>query len=300
MKGNKNMIGVVPTSTKSFEVFGDFNSKNLVETKLYYDPKDQRLYFYSLTETRSNPNTGYFPVWNGNTIFSSKFSNKKYFDKDAIKMDIASLSNNVNEKIAKNIVYQQRKSDNSDILDPQLSDGDNAFTQCIKSVISKLNITMVDLIDMGYPKLDQKIITSYYLALTKITLMRTDKWFIWLDNILHMGFIVKVFKSDKLLISYTYPKNVFNTGIVKYDNIINTKDDPFKKIIKIIMIMENLTKEKLKSEEVDDYTINNMMTTISGNKSLSAQLFSRFIRMAKLSYTIEMYDKDKMIFEYRE
>ena len=36
--------------------------------------------------------------------------------------------------------------------------------------------------------------------------------------------------------------------------------------------MENLTKEKLKSEEVDDYTINNMMTTISGNKSLSAQL----------------------------
>lgn len=294
------MIGVIPTSTKSFEVFGDFNSKDLVENKLYYDPKDQRLYFYSLKEVRSNPNTGYFPVWNGSKTFSSKFSNQKYFDKDAIKMDIASLSNNVSKEIADNIIYQQRKSDNSDILNPQLSDGDNAFTQCIKSVISKLNITMVDLIDMGTPKLDQKLINSYYLALTKITLMRTDKWFIWLDNILHMGFVVKVFKNDKMIISYTYPKNEFDTGIVKYDNIIKTKDDPFKKIIKIIIIMENLTKEMLRSDEVDDYTINNMMTTINGNKSLSAQLFSRFIRMAKLSYTIEMYDKDKMIFEYRE
>lgn len=294
------MIGIIPTNTKSFEITGDFSSSDLIEGKLYYDKKDQRIYFYSTTETRSNPNTGYFPIWNGKETFISKFSNEKYFDKDAIKMDIDSLSKSVNKETAEQIIYKQRRCDNDDILKPQITDGDNAFTQCIKSIINILNISMIDLIDMGHPKLNQKIVTGYYMALTKITLMRTDKWFIWLDNILHMGFVVQVYKNDKQIVSYTYPKNVFDTGIVKYDQIVETNDDPFKKIIKIIMVMENLTKESLRSDEVDDYTINNMMTTINGNKSLSAQLFSRFIRMAKLSYTITIYDKDKEIFKYVE
>lgn len=294
------MIGIVPTTTASFEVFGDFNSNDLKEGKLYYDPSDGRLYFYSTTETRSNPNTGYFPVWNGKTKYKTQFSNKKYFEKDAIKMDIQSMSNSVNKQIADDILYRQRRSVNDEILSPQLSDGDNMFTQCIKGVINAKKITMVDLIDMGHPKVDQKIITSYYSALTKITFMRIDKFFIWLDCILHVGYELEVFNGDRKLLSYSYPKEEFDTGIVKYDQIIKTKDDSFKKIVKIIMIMENITKDSLRSDSVDDYTINNMITTLSGDKPLSAQLFSRFIRMANLSYTIKMMDKDQIIFEYKE
>ena len=66
------------------------------------------------------------------------------------------------------------------------------------------------------------------------------------------------------------------------------------------MISENITKNTLSGEDVDDYTINNMMTTINGKKALSSQLFSRFIRMAKLSYTITIYDNDKELFKYKE
>lgn len=295
------MIGVVPTTNKSFEVEGDFESKDLKEGKLYYDKLDGRLYFYSTTETRSNPNTGYFPVWDGKKKYKSKFSNEKYFEKDALKLDLQTLSNSVNGTVAQDILYRQRRCTNDEILTPSLSDGDNMFTQCIKGVINKLQVTMVDLIDMGTPKLSEKIITSYYSALTKITFMRMDKWFIWLDQILHIGYEMEVFKDDKKLLYYSYPENVFDTGIVKYDKIIETNDDSFKKIVKILMIMENITKDSLRSDNVDDYTINNMMTTLSGNKPLSSQLFSRFIRMAKLTYTIRMLDKDKnVLFEFKE
>jgi len=132
--------------------------------------------------------------------------------------------------------------------------------------------------------------------------MRMDKWNIWIDTILHLRYELIVYKENKQLLSYNYPSNKFDTGIVKYDKVIDTKDDPYKKIIKIIMIMENINKNNLRSKEVDDYTVNNMMTTINGNKSLSAQLFSRFIRMAELSYIVNMYDlhgKD-IIFQYKE
>lgn len=295
------MIGVVPTTSKSFEVIGDLNSKDLIEGKLYYDQSDNRLYYYSTVETRSNPNTGYFPVWDGKNKYKSKFSNEKYFDKDALKFDLKTLSDTVDATTAQDILYRQRRCTNDEMLAPVLSDGDNMFTQCIKGVINELKITMVDLIDMGTPKLSEKIITSCYSALTKITFMRMDKWFIWLDQILHIGYELEVFRDDKKLLSYTYPENVFDTGIVKYNKVIDTDDDPFKKIVKIIMIMENITKDNLRSDDVDDYTINNMMTTLSGNKSLSSQLFSRFIRMAKLSYTIRMLDKDKkVLFEFKE
>jgi len=175
------------------------------------------------------------------------------------------------------------------------------FTQCIKGVINQKQITMIDLYDMASPKLSEKMIENYYAALIRITFMRLDKWHIWTDVILHINYVIEVYNNKKKLLTYRYPKNEFDTGIVKFDTIINTKDDPFKKIIKILMIMENITKNTLKSDEVDDYTINNMMTTINGKKSLSAQLFSRFIRMAELSYTITIYDnKGKQIFEYKE
>lgn len=294
------MIGIIPATNKTYEVYGDFNSSNLVENKLYYDPADKRIYFYSTKETRSNPNTGYYPIWNGKDKFVTSFSNKKYFDKDVITVDVIAISASINKDVADDMRYRQRRSDNDEILHPQISDGDNMFTQCIKGAINAKHVTMVDLVDMSSPKLKMKVVENFYSALTKITFMRYDKWGIWLDVILHIGYNLEIFKDDKKLLSYKYPEDVFDTGIVRYDNVTSTKSDPFKKIIKILMVMENINKNTLRSEEVDDYTINNMMTTINGDKPLSAQLFSRFIRMANLSYTIEMIDKDEVIFEYKE
>lgn len=294
------MIGIIPSTNQTFEVYGDFNSKKLVENKLYYDPKDGRVYFYSLSETRSNPRTGYFPVWDGNKTYVTSFSNNKYFDKDVIKSDLQTISSKINKEVAEDVLYKQRKSDNNEILRPKLVDGDNMFTQCVKGVLNAKELTMVDLVDMSSPNLTQKAIENYYSTLTKITFMRMDKWNVWINIILHVKYNLEVYKDKKRLISYRYPENIFDTGIVKYDNIISTSDDPFKKIIRILMIMENINKNSLRSDEVDDYTINNMMTTINGSKPLSAQLFSRFIRMAGLSYIMQIFDDGKMIFEYRE
>lgn len=294
------MIGIIPSSNKTFEIYGDFNEKDLVEGKLYYDPNTKKLYFYSLVETRSNPRTGYFPVWDGKNVYSSSFSKDKYFDKDAVRIDINSMCSTISKEVADEVLYKQRRSDNDEILKPQLSDGDNMFTQCIKGVINTKELTMVDLVDMSSPKLQQKVIENYYSALTKITFMRLDKWNIWINVILHVSYSIEVNKGSKKLLTYRYPSDTFDTGIVKYDNIVASEDDPFKKIIKILMVMENINKNSLRSEEVDDYTINNMLTTLNGKKALSAQLFSRFIRMANLSYTIKIYDNDTQIFEYKE
>lgn len=300
MKAGDNVIGIIPSSNKTFEIFGDFNEKNLVEGKLYYDPTTKKLYFYSLVETRSNPRTGYFPVWDGKNVYSSSFSKDKYFDKDVVQVDIESMCSSISKEVANEVLYKQRRSDNDEILRPQLSDGDNMFTQCIKGVINAKELTMVDLVDMSSPKLSQKVIENYYSALTKITFMRLDKWNIWINVILHVNYCIEVSKGQKKLLTYRYPSDKFDTGIVKYDNIVASEDDPFKKIIKILMVMENINKNSLRSQEVDDYTINNMLTTLNGKKALSAQLFSRFIRMASLSYTIKIYDNDVQIFEYKE
>lgn len=294
------MIGIIASSNQTFEVFGDFTSKKLVEGKLYYNPKDMRVYYYSKKETRSNPKTGYYPVWDGRNVYVSNFSNKKYFDKDVTKVDLQSMSSNISKDVAAEILYKQRRSVNDSLLDPKITDGDNMFTQCVKGAIVAKQLTMVDLQDMAAPKIPPKTIESYYSALIKISFMRLDKWNIWLSEILHISYVLEVYKGSKKLLSYDYSSNEFDTGIVKYDNIINTADDPFKKTIKILMVMENITKSMLREAEVDDYTINNMMTTINGSKPLSAQIFSRFIRMAGLSYRVALYDQDKQIFEYRE
>ena len=295
------MIGIIPSSTKTFEVIGDFNSDNLVDGKLYYDPKTGRVYFYSKTETRSSPKSGFFPIWNGEKTFITNYSNKKYFDKDVIKLDTDVLSKNIDKDMADRILYKQRLSTNSDILEPLISDGDNMFTQCIKGIILAKQITMVDLVDMTNPKLDEKVIENYYNALNKITFMRLDKWYIWIDIILHVKYTINVFNGNKLIVTYKYPERTFDIeNQESYDKILNSNIDDFKKIIKLIMISENITKNTLSGEDVDDYTINNMMTTINGKKALSSQLFSRFIRMAKLSYTITIYDNDKELFKYKE
>lgn len=294
------MIGIVPSSSKTFEVYGDFNSKELVEGKLYYDPSNGQLYYYSTVETRSNPNTGFFPIWDGTNKLISLFSNEKYFDKDVINISIDDMCSNINKDMAEQILYNQRRSDNNDILQPKISDGDNMFTQCVKGVINVMEVSMIDLVDMSSPKLSQKQIENYYSALIKITFMRIDKWDIWINVILHVSYDINIFKGDKKLLTYKHPKNTFDTGDVTYDKIVKSKDDPYKKIVKILMSMENIQKADLKSDEVDDYTINNMITMLNSNKALSAQLFSRFIRMAGLSYQVLIYKNEKQIFEFKE
>lgn len=293
------MIGIIPSSSRTFEVYGTFESTNLVEGKLYIDPGTSRVYFYSSNETRSNPTTGFFPVWDGKNKYISQFSNDKYL-KDVIRTDVGLMCSNINESVAENIRNQHRRSDNSDVLRPQISDGDNMFTQCIKGILNKKEYTMIDLVDMSNPKLSEKVISNYYSALVKILFMRPDKWFIWLDIILHMNYNITVYKDEKKLLSYKHPENIFDTGIVKYDNIIKTKDDSFKKMIKILMIMENINKNTLRSEECDDYTINNMLTTLNGSKPISSQLFSRFTRMSGLNYEVHIYENETLVFEYRE
>lgn len=209
------MIGIIPSNSKTFEIYGDFNSKNIVEGKLYYDPKTERLFIYSNIETRANPRTGYFPIWNGKETYISNFAIEKYW-KDATKIDIVSMCNNINNEVAKEILYKQRLSENGEILKPQLSDGDNMFTQCIKGVICNKNITMVDLIDMASPKLSSTIVENYYSALIRIVFMRLDKWNIWIDDILHLGYIIEVRNGDKLLLTYNYLKNKFYYTSIKF------------------------------------------------------------------------------------
>ena len=295
------LIGVIPSGSKSYEVYGDFSETNPVEGKLYYDPTTSRLFYYSTFENRSNPKTGYFPVWDGKRVYISTHSAAKYFDRDAIKVDFNSISKQISGSVADEIRYKQRRAVADDILKPPIQDGDNAFTQCVKGVISALNITMVDLVDMCKPKLDQKVLEGYYNALSKITFMRIDKWNIWVNNILHIQYTVNVYKDGKRIVQYNYPENTFDTGIVKYTDIIKTKEDPLKKIVKILMVMCNITKKMLLSSGVDDYTVNNMMTTINSEKALSAQLFSRFIRLSELSYDIQICDNGKkFLFEYKE
>ena len=293
------MIGIIPSANTTYEVEGDFNSSNLHEGKLYVDPSSNQLYYYSIIETRSNPKTGYFPVWNGKQTFVSNFSKVKYLS-DVIKSDLENMSSNIDMNVARQIQLNMKKALSTGPLNPAIADGDNTFTQCIKGAICALKLSMTDLIDMTASKYNPVIIQNYYSALNKISFMRTDRWYIWLD-MLNISFDVTVFKDDKRLVYYRYPSNEFDTGIVKYDNIVKSKMDPFKKIIKILMVMNNINKNNLRSEEVDDYTINNLITTINGSKALSAQIFSRFIRMADLDYTVNIYDcKNQIIFTYRD
>ena len=295
------LVGVIPSGSKTYEIYGDFNSSELIEGKLYYHPSTKRLFYYSSTENRSNPRTGYFPVWDGRNIYISKFSCVKYMDTDAIPMSISDMSHNITKSVADEILYKQRRIDSASILKPMISDGDNSFTQCIKGVISAMNVSMIDLVDMSNPHMDEIMIRNYYLALQKISFMRIDKWDVWINIILHLRYIIEVSDDQKVLVSYKHPEQKFDTGIVKFPEIIQSKDDALKKMIKILIIKKNINKKSLQQPGVDDYTINNLITSINGVKPLSAQLFSRFIRMADLSYSIKLYDnQNKLLFEYVE
>lgn len=294
------MMGIVPSASETFEVLGYVGDANPIDGKIYVNKSDGRLYYYTINATRSNPSTGYFPIWNGKEFIETSFSNTKYLDKDVTLVDLESISSKVDNEVAQKILYDRKRCENNEILAPSIAEGDNMFTQCVKGALNAKKITAIDLLDLVDNKLDDKIVIGYYNALQKITFMRLDRWNVWIDIILQLSYVLKVYKDEKLLLQYKHPENVFETGIVNYDTIIKSKDDSFKKILKILIILENITKSSLRSPELDDYTINNMLTTLNSNKPISAQLFSRFIRMANLNYEILLYDNGQLIFEYRE
>lgn len=294
------MIGIVPSITKTYEVEGYIGECSTpIEGKLYIDKLDKRLYLYSSKRIRPNPESGYFPIWDGKELHDSSFANKKYL-KDVTLLDLNLLSNTLSSELANEVIDNRRRSEDTDILQPQISEGDNAFTQCVKGAILAKQVTLTDLSIASNKKITDRMLRNYYNSLQRISFMRTDKWSIWIDIILKLQYLIKVYNENKLILSYKYPEDIFKSGIVNYESSCNKNDDPLKKILKILMLKENITKSTLKTSEADDYTINNLLAALSSNKSISAQLFSRFMKMARLNYEIILYDKNKAIFKYRE
>lgn len=292
------MIGIVPSSNRTFEVDGLFDTRTKIEGHVYADPSDRRLYIFSDSLTRSGPETGYFPIWNGEDKYTSMFSNTKYLDTDVIMTGTSEMVSKLDSHLADKIRYRQRRSSNNDVLVPVINGSDNMFTQVIKGILLEKKLTLIDLIDLS--GLPEKIILNYYTALTKIAFMRIERWEIWVNQIFRVKYSISVYRESQKLLTYSYPESKFDCGMICYNDIIDPKDDQFKRIVKVLMIKENISKQDLRSAEVNDYTVNNLLTTLSTNKPLSSQLFSRFMRISSLNYIVEVYDDGQKIFEYKE
>ena len=133
--------------------------------------------------------------------------------------------------------------------------------------------------------------------------MRMERWAVWIDTILHLHYEIIVMKDKKQVIKYNHPAGKFDTGVVNYDSIVQDKLDPFKKIVRILIVKENYSKTTLMqaNPDIDGYTVNNMFTTIISDKPFSAQLFSRFIKITGLEYNIKVYDKSNtLLVDYKE
>ena len=283
------MLGIIPSASKTFEVGGRIDTNKPVEGKLYYD-ETGRLFIYSTSAKRSNPDVGFFPIWDGESTYITKFSNNRNIS-EITDISVGSISNNINKEKASDIKYRQMKSGDEDVLRPSISLTDNMFTQIIKTIICQNNWTMLDISNMCKGKLSSTQLDNLYSSLVKISFMRMERWNIWTDIILRVSYKLTVYKGEKQLLSFTHPGDTFDTGIVKYNNIVKDQMDPFNKTVRILMVMENINKSTIKgNEEVDAYTINNMFTTIMSDKTLSAQIFSRFIKVAKLQFTVEMFN----------
>lgn len=294
------MVGVIPAASTTFEVISDFNTKSPKEGKLYWDPQTKIIYYYSTTENRSCPTTGYLPIWNGtSTIVTSKSRIKRY-PEDVLTTSVESLSKTLNDSLAGRVKYLQRKMDQNKNLNPEITPQDNSFTQCIKGIIVKLGLSMTDLYDLSAGKLNEHTVENYYNSLVNINMMRQEKWKVWINTILHLTYSITVFRGDKQLLFYDSVTDTVNTGVVKWDSAVSPTDDPIKRITKILIQMENVTKESLRRPEISYYAVNNLFTAIYGSKDLSAQLFSRFIRMTGLSYTLVVYKDGEEIFVFKE
>lgn len=292
------MIGLVKGIDQVHQVSGYFCDRPN-EGDIYVDPETKRLFIYLPNETRSSIRFSYFPIWNGKKKIITKFSNYKTID-DVISMDISEMSRSVNKEIADKIVDELKKCNDSSPLNPVIGKDDNLFTKCVKGVLIEKGYSLPDLVEMSYPLLNEKAVMIYYLSLIKTAFMRLDKWNVWLLNILHLKYKLTILdENGNEIISYNYPENEF--GIIDDDLLEKIKcNDPLKRIVKILIDLKGITKEHFKEESIDEYTVNNLFTVITSNKSMSGQIFSRFILFAGLSYRVDMIENDEIIYSLTE
>lgn len=290
------MLGIFPGKKQTF-IVSDYFNDHMEEGKYYADPKTKFVYLYSTIMKRSTPSYGYFPIYDGKNKIQSTHS-KMIHVNQLVPMDVNQLIQSIDSETAKRIKYDIEVKDYDADLTPSISDEDNVFTQCIKGILIKGKYNLLDLQNLSKPKLDMEKISSYYHSLNKISFMRLSKFEIWLNVIFHMTYRVDIFKSDQCILSYDDKRKKFHPS--EYLSIERSESDPFKKMANILIQMDHITKERLREGGDNDYTINNMLTTIYGEKPISAQLFSRFIRMSGLGFLLQILDKEDVIFSYRE
>ena len=291
------MIGIVPGTNKTFSV-ADYFCEKPVEGNLYIDPVSKRIFYYSEKETRSCPTTEFFPVWDGKTKYISKFSVTKY-EKDVIPMDINVMGKSINKEMAEQITENLKKCNSLNPLEPEIDPNDNIFTKCVKGVILNKGLALQDLVEMSQPQMDEKAIGVFYSSLVKTSYMRLDKWDVWVMNILHIEYDISIFDGDELLVKYHCPSNEFSC--IDEDILSETEcNDPLKQIVKILIKLKDITKDQFKSDDIDEYTVNNMFTIINSNKKLSGQIFSRFVSMAELACKIDVYMDGELIYSLEE
>ena len=181
-----------------------------------------------------------------------------------------------------------------------ITNDDNLFTKCIKGTILNLKLSFDDLIEMSYPKLNEKMLNIYYSSLNKTAFMRLNKWHVWVTTILRVGYRITVFdRENSVLVSYEFPSGIIagvNEKLIKSTNC----SDPLKQIVKILILLLNISKEQFKTDAVDEYTINNLFTVIGNNKPMSGQIFSRFIILSDLMYQIEVIKDGEVIYSFKE
>ena len=291
------MIGIIPGTNKTFVVSGYFCS-DPIEGQLYVDPQSKRVFVYSKEQTRSCVDNGFFPVWDGQKKIITGFSNFKTLD-DVLKFDLESLGKSIDEETAENVILEQKKHNSGNALDPVITNDDNFFTKCIKGVILTKKLSFNDLVENSSAGVSEKFVNIYYSSLVKTAFMRLDKWYNWVTAILHLDYKITVFEDNKELISYQFLSNEFKTEFTEVLSKVETKD-PLKKLVKFIIKLKNIVKEQFKSEEIDEYKINNMFTIINGSKPMSAQIFSRFINLAELDFVVEMKEDGQTIFSIKE
>lgn len=299
------MESIVVCKNNTYPVEGMF-SNQMKEGKLYIDPKSKRIYCYTTTTQVVGAASHHFPIYDGKHFFDSVRSYKKY-ESDVISTDVTDMASSISEKDREDMEYRSKAVLYGDILEPEISDSDNIYSQCIKGILLHKKYNLLDLSIMSNPKLTVEEISNLYQSLHKIAFMREKKFMIWMNQILHMNYNVNCYDgdSDQPILTYHsmdqryefYHKND-DSHKEEYDEILKKSWDPFKKMINLIIKMKNYKKADFNVNTESAYTINNMMTTIFGDKSVSAQIFSRFMRIINLPFDIIIYDKDDIVFTY--
>lgn len=299
------MESIVVCKNNTYPVEGMF-SNQMKEGKLYIDPKSKRIYCYTTTTQVVGNDSYHFPIYDGKHFFDSVRSYKKY-ESDVISTDVTDMASSISEKDREDMEYRSKAVLYGDILEPEISDSDNIYSQCIKGILLHKKYNILDLSIMSNPKLTVEEISNLYQSLHKIAFMREKKFMIWMNQILHMEYKVNCYDSDsdRQLLTYhsmdqryEFYRKDDDSHKEEYDEILKKSWDPFKKMINLIIKMKNYKKADFNVNTESAYTINNMMTTIFGDKSVSAQIFSRFMRIINLPFDIIIYDKDDIVFTY--